>query len=99
MNSERDAFGEKFINIGNGQYLPCGLFLLWDSYASFARKAFKFTSNQLTIEIPTYKPLIADGIKVLLVQVKSATATETELWKRAALNRRNSQSIQSNYLT
>ena len=96
---ERDAFGEKSINIGNGQDLPCGLSLLWDSYASFARKAFKFTSNQLTIEIPTYEPLIADGIKVFLTQVKSATATETKLWKIAALNRKNSQSIQSNYLT
>ena len=99
MNLERDAFGNKFINIGNGQYLPCGLSLLWGSYASFARKAFKFTSNQLAIEIPTYKPLLAGGIKVFLTQVKSATATETKLWKIAALNRRNSQLIQSNYLT
>ena len=82
-----------------GQYLPCGLSLLWDSYASFARKAFKFTSNQLIIEIPSYESFGADGIKVFLMQVKSATATETKLWKIAALNRRNRQSIQSNYLT
>ena len=82
-----------------GQYLPFGLSLLWDSYASFARKAFKFTSNQLTIEIPTYEPLGVDKIKVFLTQVKSTTATETKRWKIAALNRRNSQSVQSNYLT